>query len=165
MRFLARPLFALIAASSLSFAAEKPWLDDLEAAKARAKTESKPIFMYFTGSDWCGWCIRMEKEILKQAGFLDYAKEHLVLLEVDFPNKPENKKKQSAELKAQNKALDKQFKIEGYPTIFLVDAELKQIAETEYREGGPEKYVAHLKELLEKAKAKPAAEEKKDAKP
>jgi protein disulfide-isomerase len=162
MRFLIRPLFALIAASSLAFAAEEPWLDDLAAAKARAKTENKPIFLYFTGSDWCGWCIRLDKEILKQAAFLDYAKEHLVLMEVDFPNKPENKKKQSAEVKAQNKALDKQFKIEGYPTIFLVDAELKQIAETEYREGGPEKYVAHLKDLLEKSKAKAPDETKKE---
>ena len=150
-----RPIIALLATSVLSLAASEGWTSDIEAAKSRAKAENKPMLLYFTGSDWCGWCIRMEKEILRKPEFLAYAKDHLVLVELDFPNKPENKKKQSAELKAQNKALDKQFKIEGYPTLFLTDAGLKTIAETEYREGGPEKYVAHLKQLLEKA-AKPA---------
>jgi protein disulfide-isomerase len=154
IRYL-RPIIAWIATCAISMAATEGWTTDLEAAKSRAKAENKPIFLYFTGSDWCGWCIRMDKEILTKPEFLAYAKEHLVLLEVDFPNKPANKEKQSVELRAQNKALDNQFKIQGYPTVFLADAELKTIAESAYREGGPEKYVEHLKQLLEKP-AKPA---------
>ena len=79
--------------------------------------------------------------------FQEYAKDHLVLVEVDFPRK----KEQSAELKAQNKKLDKQFKIEGYPTLFLLDAEGKKLSgDVGYRKGGPAAYVEHLKELLKK---------------
>jgi protein disulfide-isomerase len=151
MRQLLFPLIALIAASTISLADGEGWTTDLEVAKTRAKAENKPIFLYFTGSDWCAECVRMEKEILTKPAFMDYAEEHLVLLEVDFPKKPETMGKQSAELKAQNKVLDKQFKIEGYPTVILADADLKVLAETEFRAGGPEAYVAHLKELLNKA--------------
>lgn len=150
-----RPIAALIASASVSLAATEGWTTDLEAAKARAKAENKPIFVYFTGSDWCGWCIRLDKEVLHKPEFKAYAKESLVLLEVDFPRKPENKEKQSAELKAQNKDLDKKFKVEGYPTVFVTDADLNTLGETGYREGGPEKYIEHLKELIAKA-AKPA---------
>lgn len=161
MRKLFSPIIALIAASSISMAAGEGWTTDLEAAKTRAKAENKPIFLYFTGSDWCGWCIRMDKEILTKPEFLEYAKENLVLVEVDFPRKPENKEKQSAELREQNTALDKQFKIAGYPTVFIADADLKPLAESEYRAGGPEAYVTHLKEILKKA-APPAKAETKE---
>jgi len=129
------------------FSEEAKWPHDFEAAKAQAKAENKPIFINFTGSDWCGWCIRLEKEVFKKEAFQKYAKEHLVLMEVDFP---ENKK-QSDEVKAQNKKLDKQFKIEGYPTLFLLNAEGEKITEDiGYREGGADAYVAHLKSLLKK---------------
>lgn len=132
------------------------WTTDLAAAQARAREESKPIFIYFTGSDWCGWCIRLDREVLSQEAFTAYASEHLVLLEVDFPRRDENKAKQSAELIAQNRGLDRRFGIEGYPTVFLTDADLEQLAETGYRQGGPEAYVEHLKQLLAE---KPAADE------
>ena len=129
------------------------WLHDYEAAKKQAKEESKPILINFTGTDWCGWCIKIEKEIFSKEEFKTYAKENLILMEVDFPKKKENKAKQTAEVKAQNKKLDKEFKIEGYPTIFLIDAEGKKLSEDiGYREGGAQAYVDHLKELLSKKK-------------
>lgn len=144
---------SLVAFSAASMSAESGWLTDYEAAKKQAKEEGKPILINFTGTDWCGWCIKIEKEIFSKDEFKAYAKENLVLMEVDFPEKKENKAKQSAEVKAQNKALDKEFKIEGYPTIFLLDAEGKKISEDiGYREGGPQAYVDHLKELLAKKK-------------
>lgn len=138
---------ALLACASLSAAAEAKWLHDFEAAKAQAKEEGKPIFINFTGSDWCGWCIKLEKEVFTKKEFQDYAKDNLVLMEVDFPEK----KEQPAEVKEQNKKLDKDFKIEGYPTLFLLDAEGKKLTgDVGYREGGPAAYVEHLKSLLEK---------------
>jgi protein disulfide-isomerase len=140
---------SLVAFSAASMAAESGWLTDYEAAKKQAKAENKPILINFTGTDWCGWCIRIEKEVFSKDEFKAYAKENLVLMEVDFPEK----KKQTDEVKAQNKALDKEFKIEGYPTIFLVDSEGKKLSEDiGYREGGPQAYVDHLKELLAKKK-------------
>lgn len=133
--------------SMVAIAGESGWLTDYEAAKAQAKAENKPIFINFTGTDWCGWCIKLEKEVFSKKEFQDYAKEHLVLMEVDFPRK----KELPAEVKAQNKKLDKEFKIEGYPTLFLLDADGKKLTgDVGYREGGPAAYVEHLKRLLKK---------------
>lgn len=138
---------ASIVAVSFSMGAESLWMHDFEAAKAKAVKEGKPIFINFTGTDWCGWCIKLEKEVFSQKAFQDYAKENLVLVEVDFPKK----KEQTAELKEQNKKLDKEYGVEGYPTLYLLDAQGKKLTEDiGYREGGPEAYVKHLKSLLKK---------------
>ena len=139
-------LFSL-AAVSFSMAEEGAWMDNFDAAKAKATKESKPILILFTGSDWCGWCIKLEKEVLSQKAFQDYAKENLVLMLVDFPQK----KKQSDELKKQNEMLETDYKIEGYPTMYLLDAEGKKISkEFGYRPDGAEAYVEFLKGLLKK---------------
>lgn len=140
-------LMVSLAAVSFSMGAESLWMHDFEAAKAKAVKEGKPIFINFTGTDWCGWCIKLEKEVFSKKAFQDYAKENLVLVEVDFPRK----KEQTAELKEQNKKLDKEYGVEGYPTLYLLDAQGKKLTEDiGYREGGPEAYVAHLKSLLKK---------------
>ncbi|BCX48269.1 hypothetical protein HAHE_21770 [Haloferula helveola] len=137
----------VLVALSTTAAFASGWGTDWEAAKAQAKKENKPILINFTGTDWCGWCIKLEKEVFSKESFKEYAKDNLVLMEVDFPRK----KEQSDELKAQNKKLDKEFKVEGYPTIYLVDAEGKKLSgDIGYREGGPDAYVAHLKSLLKK---------------
>ncbi|HKK17272.1 MAG TPA: thioredoxin family protein [Opitutales bacterium] len=120
------------------------WMTDFDAAKAKAEAEGKPMLVDFTGSDWCGWCIKLDKEVFSKTSFKDYASENLVLVEIDFPRG----KEQSAELKAQNEALAKQYGIRGFPTILLLDAEGKVIERTGYRRGGPEKYVEHLKGIL-----------------
>jgi protein disulfide-isomerase len=147
MKKLLITLLTSLVAVSFSMGAESLWMHDFEAAKAKAAKEEKPIFINFTGTDWCGWCIKLEKEVFSKKAFQDYAKEHLILVEVDFPKK----KEQSAELKAQNKKLDKEYGVEGYPTLYLLNAEGKKLTEDiGYREGGPEAYVAHLKSLLKK---------------
>ena len=68
-------------------AAESTWLTDLPKAEAQAKADNKIILMDFTGSDWCGWCIKFKKEVLDTKEFQDYAAKNVVLVEVDFPNK------------------------------------------------------------------------------
>ena len=120
------------------------WELNFEQAQARAKAENKPMLLDFTGSDWCGWCIRLDKEVFSQPEFKAYAAESLVLVELDFPRG----KEQSAEIKAQNKALAKKYSIRGYPTIVLLTAEGELIARTGYKRGGAENYVAHIKEIL-----------------
>ncbi len=145
MKTISLILTSIVASAVMAFAGDAVWHHDYEAAKKLAKAEDKPIFINFTGSDWCGWCIRLEKEVFSKEEFQDYAKDNLVLVEIDFPRK----KEQSAEVKAQNKALDKKFKIEGYPTLFLLDADGKKLSEdVGYREGGPVAYVDNLKALL-----------------
>jgi protein disulfide-isomerase len=140
-------LLMSLMAVSLTMGAESLWMHDFEAAKAKAVKEGKPIFINFTGTDWCGWCIKLEKEVFSKKAFQDYAKDNLVLVEVDFPKK----KEQTAELKEQNKKLDKEYGVEGYPTLYLLDATGKKLTEDiGYREGGPEAYVEHLKSLIKK---------------
>lgn len=156
MKTIVRSAVVLLLSSTLALA--EGWMTDWEAAKAKAKAENKPILINFTGTDWCGWCIKIEKEVFSKKEFKDYAEKNLVLMEVDFPKK----KEQSPELKKQNKALDKEFAIEGYPTVYLLDAEGKKISEEiGYREGGPEAYTKHLQELIDKKNAAPAKVEEK----
>jgi protein disulfide-isomerase len=124
------------------------WKDDIAAAKVTAAAQKKPILLDFTGSDWCGWCMKLDKEVFDKKEFKDYAKANLILVTVDFPHNV----KQSKKLIEQNEALGKQYKVEGYPSIILIDAEGKVLGQTGYEEGGAAKYVESLKALLEKAK-------------
>ena len=122
------------------------WLTDLSLAQAKAKEEGKPILMDFTGSDWCGWCIKLKKEVFSKHAFIHYSNEHLILMTVDFPKT----KKQEESLKEQNNMLLDTYSVNSFPTIILVDAEGEVLGETGYRRGGPEHFVEHLKSLLNK---------------
>ena len=118
------------------------WLTDLDEGIKVAKAEKKAILVDFTGSDWCGWCIRLKKEVFDQKEFAAATKD-FVLVELDYPQK----KQQSAEVKAKNKALAEKFGIEGFPTILLLDSNGVPFAQTGYEAGGPVKYLAHLADL------------------
>src|SRR5881628_3741355 len=82
-------------------AEELHWLTDLPKAQAKAKEEKKLVMLDFTGSDWCGWCIKLHKEVFSKPEFAEYAKDNLVLVEVDFPRA----KTQTEELKKANQSL------------------------------------------------------------
>lgn len=123
---------------------ETTWMTDFDAAKAKAKAEGKPLLVNFTGSDWCGWCIKLVDEVFSQKAFQEYADKSLVLVEIDFPRRKEI----SAELKAQNEALAKTYGIRGFPTILVMDADAKVLKSTGYRRGGAEAYVSHIKQIL-----------------
>jgi thioredoxin-related protein len=120
------------------------WETDFELAKKRAKEENKSILIDFTGSDWCGWCIKLNKEVFSTPEFQEYAAKKLIMVELDFPKK----KELPAKLKEQNEKLQEEYKIEGFPTVILLNSRGKEVARTGYQEGGPAKYIEHLKELL-----------------
>lgn len=132
----------------LTLSAGDGWLTDFEAAQAKAVEEQKPLLLDFTGSDWCGWCIRLKEEVFSKQAFKDYAADSLVLVELDFPRG----KKQTPELKAQNEALAMKYRIRGFPTILLLSPEGELIEQTGYRRGGAEAYVDHIEGILESAK-------------
>ena len=116
------------------------WLTDLAKAEAKAKAENKMVLLDFTGSDWCGWCIRLNKEVFSQPEFAQYAAKNVVLVEVDFPRR----KPQAAAQKAANGALAAKYKIEGYPTIIVLDGSGNMIGKTGYLPGGPKIFTAAL---------------------
>lgn len=121
------------------------WLTDFEAAKAQAKAENKPILVNFSGSDWCGYCIALEREVFTKPAFKEYAESDLILVLLDFPRRTEL----SPELQAQNEALAKQYGIRGFPTILVLSPEGALIDKTGYIGGGPENYVKHIQEILD----------------
>lgn len=138
---------ATLALTLSAAAAGAEWKTNFESAKAEAKKDGKIIVMNFTGSDWCGFCIKMKKDALDLKAFTDYAAKNAVLLEVDFPSR----KKLPAAQKAANDSLRKKFDVEGYPTFVITDAAGKELSrQVGYLQGGPLAFI----DLLEKAKAK-----------
>lgn len=124
-------------------AAGEGWLTDWEAAKKTAAEQKKNLLVDFTGSDWCGWCIKLDKEVFSEALFKDEASKKYVFVALDFPRKkelPEAEKKQ-------NEQLQNDFAVEGFPTIFLADAEGRPFAKTGYQPGGPKAYLEHLEKI------------------
>ena len=133
---------------SHAFAKTPPgWTDDYTKALAQAKAEKKAVLLDITGSDWCPWCIKLDKEVFDKPEFKAYAKENLVLVKVDFPQGtklPKHTQKQNEELKSK-------FKADGFPTTVLVDAEGKQVWKNEgYMEGGPSAFIKALNKALKK---------------
>jgi protein disulfide-isomerase len=142
MKPLLSVLVALALGSSLA-SAKEGWTDNLEAAKAQAKKENKKILLDFTGSDWCGWCIKLKREVFSRPEFQDYATKNLVLMEVDFPRT----KAQAENVQQQNMVLAQQYQIEGFPTIVVLNGEGKQVGALGYVPGGPEAFIAELEKL------------------
>jgi thioredoxin-related protein len=128
-------------------AAEGLWQTDFKAAQAQARAEKKYLLVDFTGSDWCPWCIKLRGEVFDKAPFKAEAPKHYVLVELDFPHDTDLPEK----LEEQNDKLAKKYKIKGFPTVLLLDADDRVIARTSYREGGAESYLKHLAELPELA--------------
>ena len=139
-------ILAMLALTSTLAFAKDGWSEEYDKALAQAKADKKLVLLDFTGSDWCGWCIKLDKEVFSQAEFGEYAKKNLVLVELDFPRS----KEQSKEIKAQNSKLQGEFKIQGYPTIIVLNADGKKVGELGYQPGGPKAFIAELDKLKAK---------------
>ncbi len=121
------------------------WETSYDKAVAEAKAKKKPILALFTGSDWCPYCIKLEKNVLTQPEFKRYTRDNVVLLYLDFPRK----KQLDAKLAAQNNSLAEKYKIVGFPTSLLLSADGRVIGQVQSI--GPVKnYVELLKQLVEK---------------
>jgi thioredoxin-related protein len=143
-------LFLLAAALSLlvpSFARaeeQSDWLHDYSKAQEQAKANHKLLLLNFTGSDWCGWCIKFDKETLSQQQFKSYAHDNLVLVELDFPRR----KSQPMEMKKQNVQLAQQYEVMGFPTIVVLNSNGQKLWQFDgYFPGGPEAFIAQLQKL------------------
>jgi protein disulfide-isomerase len=121
--------------------ATKPgWDDDYAKGLAEAAKEKKMVLLDFTGSDWCGWCVKLDEEVFSKSDFKRLAREKLVLVELDYPKGKRLPKK----TQEQNAGLGTKFKVSSYPTIILVDAEGTEQA----------RWVGYNADLLDQLKAK-----------
>ena len=143
VRFLCLALAGCVFGLSSAQAAEMNWLTDFHKAQDEAKAGHKLLLLNFTGSDWCGWCMRLEAEVFSKPEFADYAKQNLVLLTVDFPRA----KPLSNEVRTQNRALAEMFGVEGFPTIVVMTGEGTPVGVLGYVPGGPGAFIGELKKL------------------
>lgn len=136
---------SLAAISTGALAAKgEPWITDMAQAQKTAQAEGKDIFVYFTGSDWCAWCLTLDKEVFSQPEFIEYAKKNWVLVELDFPNDEDLLTEEQIE---HNEKWEEVFQPPGFPTAFLTDHNAQSYATVGYREGGAQLYVDHLQAL------------------
>lgn len=128
------------------------WHTDLSKASELSIKEKKPLMLFFTGSDWCGWCIRLQKEVFKTDEFTKWAKENVILVELDFPKRTP----QDEATRLQNFNLQKTFQVRGYPTVWFVNPQLQEenkmnldaLGSTGYVAGGPEKWLEGANSII-----------------
>lgn len=144
---------------------ELKWYTDVKEAIKVSNKEKKPLLLFFTGSDWCGWCIRLQKEVLTTPEFSKWAKESVVLVELDFPRRTA----QPEAVKAQNNELQQVFGIQGFPTVYFANAKTNKegkinfegLGSTGYVAGGPSAWIASAEPFVKKPVAAPKAKTKK----
>jgi len=134
----------------VSAIASEGWVADFDEAVKIAKAEKKDLFVDFTGSDWCGWCKKLDAEVFSKEEFLTAVKKDFVLVALDFPRDEAVKAK--VPNPKRNAELNDKYGIRGYPTILLMTPEGTVYGQTGYQKGGPVKYVEHLAELRTKGK-------------
>ena len=115
-------------------------------ALARAAKEKRPVLALFTGSDWCPYCVQLEKKVLKDSSFQKFAEKNVVLLYLDFPRK----KQLDAKLTAQNKKLAVKYGVRGYPTSLLLNARGETIGKVTARNARG--YIRDIEQLAAYAK-------------
>ncbi len=132
------------------------WETDFAHARTNALTTGRYLLLDFSGSDWCGWCIKLDKEVFSQQAFQTFASSNLVCVLIDFPRA----KKQSKELQTQNEKLAQQYNVRGFPTVILLSPDGEWVGRTGYQPGGARKYVQHIQDMIEAHKRKRDAAKK-----
>ncbi len=132
-------------------AQELKWYTNVNDAMVVSQKTKKPMFLFFTGSDWCGWCMRLQKEVFKTPEFAKWAEKNVILVELDYPRKA-----QDEATKQQNAQLAATFGIKGYPTVWFADAEktkdgkvnFKALGSSGYLAGGPATWLENANAIL-----------------
>ena len=148
-------LFIVLFSANLSAQKEQlTWYTDLSEASKISTETNKPLMLFFTGSDWCGWCIRLQKEVFLTNEFTKWAAENVILVDVDFPK---DKSKQSVALQNQNNLLARQYEVRGYPTVWFVAAagsvgnyQYSKLGQSGYMAGGPSVWTSNANGFLGK---------------
>jgi len=140
---------ALVLLIGITSSAQIEHVKNLTEAKTLASQEQKDIMIVFSGSDWCVPCMRLDKEILSQPGFENYASKKIVLIKADFPSRAKNKKLISKDQQAYNAKLFEKYDPKGiFPLVVLLNSKGHKIAETSYKEMSPENYASYIDNLI-----------------
>lgn len=117
------------------------WNTSIKTARKAAAESKKPILMLFTGSDWCPWCVKLEKEILSKKEFKDWAADNVILYIADAKGGPDK-------LSEEGRKLMKEHDLRGFPSIIITDAEGKKLGRTGYQKMSPAEYTKHLEAII-----------------
>ena len=143
----------LVALSLNGFAQQKEltWHTDVNKAINLSLKSEKPLFFFFTGSDWCGWCKRLVAEVFEKEEFKQWARKNIILVELDFPKRTPI----SEELRKQNDELRQMFGVRGYPTGWFITPEkgdgkvnFKQLGSQGYVRGGVDPWITGANQIL-----------------
>lgn len=139
------PVVLLTTMSSTYATESKQWLTSMDDAKRIAREENKDILMFFTGSDWCVWCNKLEEEVFLKEEFLKFAKPRLVLVQLDLPMGDDII---SEEQRTHNEKWKGQLNPKAFPSVYLTTPDAEPYSLTGYQPGGAIGYIEHLKQLL-----------------
>lgn len=154
MRFLLTSLLTLTISSAMAQSTGLVWHTNLMEAVDRSVAESKPLMLFFTGSDWCGWCKKLQAEVFFKPEFEAWAKKNVVLVELDFPRRTPI----APEIQQQNMEMQQMFGVRGYPTIWMVtptknesNVNFAKLGSTGYVAGGPKAWIGSAEQILRQA--------------
>ena len=144
-------IIILFSVVGISYGQNSNWYSDARQAVTQSNKVKKPLLVFFTGSDWCGWCKKLQKEVFNTTEFKKWATNNVVLLELDFPRD----NKQPPNIIEQNQQLQQVFKVEGYPTVWFVTATVKDgktsfsgLGRSGYVAGGTKQWLLTANEIL-----------------
>ena len=145
-------IFSLFLLTSYSQEKNSMWLTNIDQAIAQSMETETPRMLFFTGSDWCGWCKSLVKEVFDQKEFKDWANDRIIPVELDFPRRT----KLDENLITQNRQLQRLFAVQGYPTIWLVRPQYQEenkvnfekLGKTGYVRGGVSNWIQSAEQYL-----------------
>lgn len=123
------------------------WLNSYEAAVTKSRETGKPIFAFFTGSDWCKYCSLMDEQILNTVTFANWSKENVVLLELDFPRN----KQLEEPIARQNEELKNKYRISGFPTILFLMPDGTPVLQAGYHKVTAEQWIEVVEKKLKES--------------
>ena len=132
-----------VSSSSSSPGLNGEWTTDYQSAIGAAQGSGRETLLFFTGSDWCGWCKRLEAEVLDTEEFKTYASGNLVLVKLDFPRRIA----QSEFTKRRNRELEQKYSIGGYPAIVVLNDSGEEVGRLGYQPGGPGPFIKKLRKM------------------
>jgi protein disulfide-isomerase len=126
--------------------ANQPWVESYDEALQRSKATGRPVMLVFSGSDWCGWCVKLKKNVFAKSEFKQWASQNVLMVEVDFPRT----KQLAARIQQQNSRLKTKYgqHVNSYPTILIVDSTGATVAKTGYDGLGAESFINTASSLI-----------------